>query len=50
MLPEGKQEEDKALTYFHAMAQLRNEINKFVKVLEMEMKKTKGSLLALDEK
>ncbi len=50
MLPDKKRYENMVLTYFHSMAQLRNEINKFVKVLEMEMRKAKEQLSKFDDK
>ncbi len=49
MLPDKKRYENMVLTHFHAMAQLRNEINKFVKVLEVEMRKVKEQLLKFDK-
>lgn len=50
MLRDKERCEEMVLALFHAMAQLRNEVNKFVKVLEMEMKKAKEQLLTLEEK
>jgi hypothetical protein len=32
------------LTHFHSLAQLRDKVNEFVKVLEVEMKKAKEQL------
>ena len=32
------------LTHFHSLAQLRDKVNEFVKVLEVEMKKAKKQL------
>ena len=49
MLPDKKRYEDMILTHFHAMAQLRDKINEFVKVLEIEMKKVKEQLLEFDK-
>ena len=41
MLHDKKRYEDMILTLYHSMAQLRSNINEFVKVLEVEMKKAK---------
>ncbi len=51
-MPDNLQEkkEDLLLTHFHSLAQLRDKVNEFVKVLEMEMKKVKGQFLTLNEK
>ncbi len=45
-----EKKEDLLLTHFHSLAQLRDKVNEFVKVLEMEMKKVKGQFLTLNEK
>lgn len=50
MLPDKKRYEDMVLTHFHILAKLRSEINKFDKVLEVEMRKAKELLLSLNEK
>ena len=44
MLPDKKRYEDMILILYHSMAQLRSNINEFVKVLEVEMKKAKEQL------
>lgn len=49
MLPDKKRYEDMALAHFHAMAKLRNEVNKFIKILEAEMQKAKKALLKFNE-
>ena len=49
MLPDKKQYENMVLTHYHAMAKLRNEANKFIKMLEVEMRKVKEQLLKFDK-
>ncbi len=50
MLPDKKRFEDMILTQYHSMAKLRDKINEFVKMLEIEMKNVKEQFLAHEEK
>ena len=47
MLPDKKRYEDMILTLYHSMAQLRSNINEFVKVLEVEMKKSQRTIIEI---
>jgi|ETNmetMinimDraft_33_1059910.scaffolds.fasta_scaffold302268_1 hypothetical protein len=49
MLPDKERSENMLLTHFHAMAQLRDKVNEFVKVLEVEMRKAKKALLKFSD-
>jgi hypothetical protein len=48
VLPDKKRYEDMVLAHFHAVAQLRNDVNKFVKRLEEEMVRVKGEVTKLN--
>jgi hypothetical protein len=44
MFPDRKRYDDMILAHYHSLAQLRSKLNEFIKLLEVEMKKSKEKL------
>ncbi len=43
-----EKKEDILLIHFHSLAQLRDKVNEFAKILELEMKRVKGEIVRMN--